>query len=161
MQTYTIHEPPGGPADRIERAERLVFVKDGFSVVAAVLTPFWMLAHRLWLALLVYVLVLAGLEAFVWATGLTQQAAGWVMAGLHVLIGLESDAIRRWSLGRRGYGLIGSVTGRGWDECERRFFEAWLEQQPVISTKSAEGQSRWGSRSSSGRLSPMALGPGR
>lgn len=161
MQTYTVHEPPGAPADRIERAERLVFVKDGFSLMASVLTPVWMLFNRLWLALLAYVLVLAGLEAIVWAAGLSPKAAGWVMLGLNVLVGLESDAIRRWTLARRGYTLIGSVTGRSSDECERRFFDAWLEQQPFVSPKAPESQSGWGSRSSGGRLSPLALGPGR
>lgn len=161
MQTYTVHEPPGGPADRIERAERLVFVKDGFSVVAAALTPFWMLANRLWLALLVYGLALAALEMVVWAASFTQQTAGWMMLALNILVGFEGDSIRRWSLGRRGHTQIGSVSGRGWLECERRFFEAWLEQQPLVSARAPEGPSGWGSRGSGGRLTPLALGPGR
>jgi hypothetical protein len=161
MQTYTVHEPPGGPADRIERADRLVFVKDGFSLAAALFTPFWMLAHRLWLALLIYVAALAGLELAVWAADLMQETAGWIMVALHVLVGFESDAIRRWTLGRRGYRLIGSVTGRGWDECERRFLEAWLAEQPFVSPKALEAQPGWGSRGTGGRLSPLAFGPGR
>jgi hypothetical protein len=161
MQSYTVHEPPGGPADRVERAERLVFVKDGFSFVAMLFTPFWMLANRLWLALLVYIVALVGLELVVWASGMGQQAAGWIMVALHVLVGFESDAIRRWSLARRGYKLIGSVTGRSWDECERRFLTAWLAAQPFVAPKALEGQPGWGSRGTEGRLSPLALGPGR
>ena len=30
MRTYTVHEQPNPPADRIDRAEKLVFIKDGF-----------------------------------------------------------------------------------------------------------------------------------
>jgi hypothetical protein len=156
MQTYTVHEPPGGPTDRMERAERLVFVKDGFSLVAALFAPFWMLAHRLWLALLIYLGALAGIELIVWALDLTQQVAGWITLGLHILVGLESDAIRRWTLARGGYRQIASVTGRGWNECERRFFDAWLAEQPFVAPTPREG-----GRSGAGRLSPLALGPGR
>ena len=159
MQTYTVHEPPGGPADRIERAEKLVFVKDGFSFAAMLLTPFWMLAHRLWLALLIYLVALGGFELATWAFGITQQSAGWIMLALNLLVGFEGDAIRRWSLRRRGYTMIGSVTGRSWDECERRFFEAWLADQPYVAPpRPSEGG--WGS-GTRGRLNPLALGPGR
>ena len=55
MLTFTVHEPPNPPADRIERADKLVFVKDGFSWMAALFAPLWMLVHRLWWALLGYV----------------------------------------------------------------------------------------------------------
>ena len=48
MLTFTVHEPPDPPADRIDRAERLAFVRDGFSWSAALFTPVWLLAHRLW-----------------------------------------------------------------------------------------------------------------
>ena len=37
------------PADRLDRAERLVFVKDGFSWLAACCPPLWLLANGLWL----------------------------------------------------------------------------------------------------------------
>ena len=32
LVVFTVHEPPNAPADRLERAEQLVFVKDGFSL---------------------------------------------------------------------------------------------------------------------------------
>ena len=59
MLTFTVHEPPDPPADRIDRAEKLVFIKDGFSWIAAVFGPLWMIFHRLWWALLGFLLVLA------------------------------------------------------------------------------------------------------
>lgn len=162
MQTYTIHEPPEGSADRIERAESLVFVKDGFSLVAAALPPLWMLANRLWLALLIYVAALVGFELLAWIAGMGQQAVGWVIAAAHLLIGLEADSIRRWSLARSGHRLIGSVTGRGSDDCERHFFEAWLKDQPFVSPAALAGQSSAaGSRGTGGRLNAMALWQGR
>ena len=40
MLTFTVHEPPNPPADRVDRAESLVFIKDGFSWAAALLASF-------------------------------------------------------------------------------------------------------------------------
>jgi ribosome modulation factor len=154
LHTYTVHEPADGSRDRLERAEELVFVRDGFSWGAALLTPFWMIAHGLWLALLGYLVVLVGLEVLLWATGLAQQAGGWAIAALHLLIGFEGDAIRRWTLRRRGYALAGSVSGRSRDECERRFIEAWLQDRPYVSLPPPSAPSSAGT---GGRLSVMAL----
>jgi len=154
LHTYTVHEPADGPRDRLERAEELVFVRDGFSWGAALLTPFWMIAHGLWLALLGYLVVLVGLEVLLWATGLAQQAGGWAIAALHLLIGFEGDAIRRWTLRRRRYALAGSVSGRSRDECERRFIEAWLQDRPYVSLPPPSAPSSAGT---GGRLSVMAL----
>lgn len=162
MQTYTVHELPEGPADRVERAERLVFVKDGFSLMAAVLAPLWMLANRLWLALLIYVVALVGFEVLAWLAGLSQQVAGWIMLAAHLVIGLEADSIRRWSLARGGYRFVGSVTGRSWDDCERRFFETWLKDQPLFSPGSLAAARDSELRSGTGgRLTTMALWQGR
>jgi len=163
MRTYTVHEPPVSAGDRLERAERLLFVREGFSLIAALLTPFWMLANRLWLPFLAYLGALASIEIAGWLFAIPQSSTAWVLVALHVLVGLESDAIRRWGLARRGYHAIGSVTGRTFDECERRFFEAWLEKQPFVTPAALTGQT--GSYASNrgqpsgGRLSAAALWP--
>ncbi|MGE0700101.1 MAG: DUF2628 domain-containing protein [Hyphomicrobiaceae bacterium] len=154
MQTFTIHEASDHPSDRLERAERLIMVKDGFSLAAAVLTPFWMIAHRLWLALLAYVAFLGVFELAVWLTGLDQQVAGWIVLGAHLLVGFEADSIRRWSLGRRGYRLVGSVSGRDWEECERRFLESWLKEQPLFAGAAASRYASSEPGRNLGRLAP-------
>jgi hypothetical protein len=51
---------------------------------------------------------------------------------LHILVGFEADTLRRWSLDRRGWTMLGSVSGKNAAECERRFFNQWLPDQPVI-----------------------------
>jgi hypothetical protein len=138
MQTYTVHEPPNVPSDRIDRAERLVFVKDGFSWTAAVFTPIWLIVHRLWWPLLGYILliVLCGWLGSLFDSGWSTPAT----LALHLLIGLEADTLRRWGLQRRGWRTVGSVTGRTADECERRFFDMWLPAQPVIAAGSGGPQ---------------------
>jgi hypothetical protein len=132
MLTFTVHEPPNPPADRIDRAERLAFVRDGFSWTAALFTPIWLLAHRLWWPFAIYSLAGVGVEL------LTERLAfhpGWTIlaaTALSLLIGFEADTLRRWSLARRGWSTIGAVSGRTTEDCERRWFEMWLPTQPVI-----------------------------
>src|SRR5262245_44913056 len=118
MLSYTVHEPPDAPPDRIDRAEGLVFVKDGFSWTAALFAPIWMIVHRLWWPLLGYVLVSA---LILWLDSQFDSGVATLASlALHLLIGLEAGTFRRWGLERRGFGTIGTVTGRTADECERR-----------------------------------------
>lgn len=129
---FTVHEPPHPPADRVDRADRLVFVKDGFSFAALLFGPLWLLFNRMWLALLVYLLVATALGT---ALELLKVAPLWASLtgiALNLFVALEADSIRRWTLGRRGWQLIGTVVGRSTAECERRFFEAWLPTQPIL-----------------------------
>jgi len=135
MLSYTVHEPPHAPSDRIDRAEGLVFVKDGFSWTAALFAPVWMIVHRLWLPLLGYLLI----DALMIGLGSLFESSMTTLAtlALHLLIGLEADTLRRWGLERRGWSTIGSVTGRTADECERRFFDMWLPAQPIVATQSS------------------------
>ncbi len=57
MPTYTVHEPLPRKGESAADPERFVFVRDGFHIWAFVLAPLWLLLHRLWLALTIYVVV--------------------------------------------------------------------------------------------------------
>jgi hypothetical protein len=132
MLTFTVHEPPNPPADRIERADKLVFVKDGFSWMAALFAPLWMLVNRLWWALLGYIVAIVALRLAQKYGGLTENTVGLMTFGLNLLVGFEADTLRRWALDRKGWLMLGSVSGRTVDECERRFFDGWLPSQPIL-----------------------------
>jgi hypothetical protein len=106
----------------------MAFVRDGFSWSAALFTPIWMLVHRLWWPLAAYIAATA-------AIGLSRQSIdlhpGWltlVTLALSLLIGLEAGTLRRWSLARRGWTTLATVSGRTQEDCERRFFDIWLVQ---------------------------------
>lgn len=140
MQTFTVHEGPSHPADRIDRAEALTFVKDGFSLQACILGPLWLLAHKLWLGALCYVAAaIAVLAANEWL-GLPTVATALAFLGLHLLIGFEADSIARAGLEQNGWSSIGSVSGANALDCERRFFETWLHDQPVLASKTTEAR---------------------
>ena len=132
MTVYTVHEPPTPPADLFDRAESLVFVKEGFTWAAAVLTPFWLLANRMWIAFAGYLAGMFALQLLLFLAGAGQRWTSWIILGVHFLFGLEASTLRRWTLDRNGWRTVGSVVGRNWAECERRFFESWLPGQPYI-----------------------------
>src|SRR5437764_12371553 len=101
MSVYTVHQPPLGAADAPGDPYRLVFVRDGFSWWAFLLTPLWMLRHRLWLALLIYLLVAAAVDVGLRALGASIFML--IVAGLLIslLAGLEAGTLRRFKLARR------------------------------------------------------------
>ena len=57
MPTFTVHQPPPRLGEAASAPERFVFVRDGFHFWAFVLTPFWLLRYRLWLAFVIYLAV--------------------------------------------------------------------------------------------------------
>ena len=136
MIVFTVHEPSDPQADRLERAAAFEFIRDGFSFSAAVLAPFWLLSHGAWLPSAAYVVAMSALIA---AAVIIPSIAGWavlVAIALHLWIGFEAASLRRWSLERAGWNLIGTVSGHNTSECERRFYDDWLTGKPFISQPS-------------------------
>ena len=126
MIIYTVHEPPH-PAQTIEeRADDVVFVKEGFSWWGFLFGPFWLLFSGLWLELALVLLFSAGLAVGLIQLGLKDQAPGIINTLLMLMIGFEGNDLKRWRLDRKGYTFLASVAGRDFEECERRFFDAWL-----------------------------------
>jgi hypothetical protein len=124
MAVYTVHEPPRRSDDVLAHTDRFAFVRDGFSWPAFLFAPLWMVRYRLWLALIVYLLVVFALGAATRVLG----AGDWVLAiGLLValLVGFEASTLRRYGLARRGWKMLGVVVGDDLESAERRFFDAW------------------------------------
>jgi hypothetical protein len=129
--TYTVYEPPHASANRLESAEQLVFVKDGYTIIAALLPPIWLLAKRMWLEFVLYV---SGSVLLVWAlTSLGAAELGnALLLIIQIVFGFEAGALYGASLERRGWRLVGTVTGRGQEDSERRFLEVWLPTRTEI-----------------------------
>jgi len=138
MQAYTVYEAPDHAGDRIDRGENLVFVKDGFSWGAFLFAPIWMLIHRLWWPLLGYIVVVVALQLLGLAVGRDQAWMPLLALGINLVVGFEANSLRRWTLERKGWSMIGATTGRTLAECERAFFDNWLPAQPMISTPHSE-----------------------
>lgn len=131
MSIYTVHQPPLEAGAAAAEPYRFVFIRDGFSWWAFLLTPLWMLRHCLWLVLVIYLVVSAALEAGLRALGAPMFALVVVGLLISLLVGLEAGTLRRFKLARRHWRNIGVVTGDALEDAERRFFDAWVRQSPA------------------------------
>jgi hypothetical protein len=126
---YTVYEPPGESRDPEDRADKLVFVKEGFSWPALLVPGLWLLYQRMWIELIAFVFFFAVLA---WAFGPSDQAQaplGWASLALVLLFAFEANDLRRASLERSGYRQVGTAVGSGRDAAELGFFQSWLPQQ--------------------------------
>ena len=130
MSVYTVHEPPLRATEASPDPERFVFVRDGFYFWAFLLTPLWMLWHRLWLVLLIYVIVAAGVQNAVHFAGVGVAGSALAMLLIAFLAGVEASTLRRFTLARRGWRQVGVVGGSNAEAAERRFFDAWADAAP-------------------------------
>jgi hypothetical protein len=119
MTIFTIHAPQKADGAAVDPAE-LVFVKDGFSWPALFIPPVWLVWHRLWLTLLIWVVAVVVLSILSGLAG--SDASTAVMILFAFWFALEANGLRRWTLERRGYVLVGVVEGRTLEDAERRFF---------------------------------------
>lgn len=139
VAAFTVHEPPNPPADRIDRAEALVFVPDGFSWGAALMGPFWLATQQQWVALAAYVAAAAILCWGLTDLGVSEAAVIVSLLAINIWLGFEAPEIKRATLAAEGWRDAGSVSGRDLGECERRFFDGWLAGEPLIARSGTDG----------------------
>jgi hypothetical protein len=131
MSVYTVHAPPQQTAEALADAERYVFVRDGFAMWAFLLTPFWLLWHRLWLVLAIYLVVSAGLETLLVLAGASAGVVTLVGVLISFFVGLEASTLRRLTLSLRGWKNVGLVSGYDIEDAERRFFDGWTREDGI------------------------------
>jgi Protein of unknown function (DUF2628) len=140
MSVFTVHEPPLRAAESAADPERFTFVRDGFYFWAFALAPLWMIWHRMWLVLLVYLIVIVGADGAMQYAGIGAGAVAAAGLLLSLLIGFEASTLRRFTLARRGWKNVGVVAGDGVEAAERRFFDAWATaanragERPTVSS---------------------------
>ena len=134
MQFYTVHEPPEPPADRIDRAGSLRFIGDKFVPQALAFGPLWLLAQRLWHAFGIYAAAILCVAAVVLLSGLSWRWISTMFAAFNLFLAFEGPSLQRWALERQGWRMLGTVSGRTLDECERRFLEGYLADQRLGAT---------------------------
>ncbi len=134
MTTFTVHEPPVSDSDRVDRGVELEFVKDGFSWLTAIFPPLGFLANGLWLMAIAY---LAGASLLGYVLNAMKVDPNWIgliFLAINIYLGFEVSTLKRWMLDQKGWQTLGVVNGKSIAECERRFFESWLPDQPVIAS---------------------------
>ena len=129
MAAYTVHEPPLKRYDAVADPDRFVFVRDGFSFWAFLFGPLWMLYHRMWLALVCYLVVMGALQIGLHQLEMPAEIASLVGFLFALLIGFEAGTLRRFTLARRKWENAGVVVGDDRESAERRFFDIWARRE--------------------------------
>ena len=129
MSVYTVHQPPLRTADALSEPERFIFIRDGFYWWAFLLTPFWMLRHRLWLVFVIYLVITAALDLALQRFGASAFAITLIGILISLLVGFEAGTLWRLTLRRRRWANLGIVSGDDLEDAERRFFESWLRSK--------------------------------
>jgi hypothetical protein len=137
MPVYTVHARVADGAETQRAADRLVFVRDGFHFWAFLLGPLWLAWHRLWLALIGYIGIMAAIEV-----ALSQLRAGAAirfiaMFLIALLMGFEAASLRRWTLSRRKWRQLDIVVADDTETAEQRFFDRWASVRRGLSSTPA------------------------
>src|ERR1700758_2072609 len=122
----------GNNAD-IRATDRFAFVRDGFHVWAALLGVVWLAWHRLWLALIGWVILMNALDFGMVRLGVPGTVIFLVDALLALLMGFEAASLRRWTLSRRNWRQLDIVVADDEEAAERRFFDRWAAKQRSLS----------------------------
>ncbi|MGD0847353.1 DUF2628 domain-containing protein [Bradyrhizobium sp.] len=132
MPVYTVHAPVSNNAD-LRATDRFAFVRDGFHLWAAVLGVVWLAWHRLWLALIGWIVLMTVLDVGMVRLGVPATAVFLVDALLALLMGFEAASLRRWTLSRRNWRQLDIVVADDEEAAERRFFDRWTAKQRALS----------------------------
>jgi hypothetical protein len=125
MAVYAVFEPRMRDDDADRHAERITFVRDGFTWSAFIFGPLWMLRHRLWLAFVVYAVIFAAVGLAQYARALPPGTETVVGVMLALLIGLEAATLRRRKLLWWRWRDAGIVVADNLVSAEQRFFDRW------------------------------------
>jgi hypothetical protein len=136
MPVYTVHAPTADGAD-LRATDRFAFVRDGFHVWAALLGVVWLAWHRLWLALIGWIVLMAAVDVVMVRL---RVGGGTILLAdilLALLLGFEAASLKRWTLSRRHWRQLDIVVADDEEAAERRFFDRWTAKQRLLSTDSA------------------------
>lgn len=126
MAIYSIFRKAGAPRDEA------VFVKEGFSIAAVVLTFLWALWNRMWVVAAVILAVMAAVAVAGSLTAANEVVVTAVNTGLALIFGFEAQSLRAWSLRRSGFVDDGLVEAASREEAELKYFAAALPAERVV-----------------------------
>jgi hypothetical protein len=131
MPVYTVHAPGAGGAD-LRSTDRFVFVRDGFHFWAFLFGPLWLIAHRLWLALIGWIITVIALNLVLRQLGAGSSATLFADFVVALLMGFEAASLQRWTLSRKRWSQLDVVIADDEEAAERRFFDRWARKQHGI-----------------------------
>lgn len=130
MPRFTVHARSAKPDAIRADADRVRFVKEGFSWWGFFFPLPWLLIKGMWEILVLVILVLIAIGAARAELYLPDTAVLVLAFGINLLIGFIGNDLYRWTLQRRGHVDLGPASGDDRDEAEMRFFLALPSTAP-------------------------------
>jgi hypothetical protein len=131
MPVYTVHALRSASPEAFAATDKFVFVRDGFHFWAFVAGLIWLIWHRLWWALLGYVVLSIIAEVGLSMLGASSATRMVVMLLFAVLMGFEAASLQRWTLSRGKWRQLDVVVADDAEAAERRFFDRWTAQRSL------------------------------
>ena len=129
MPVFTVHGPVT-PETGVRATDRFAFVRDGFHFWAAVAAVPWLIWHRLWLALIGWIVGMVAIDVGLAALGAGGRAILFANLLLALLMGFEAASLRRWTLSRRNWRQLDIVVADN-QEAGRAAVLRPLDRQPA------------------------------
>ncbi len=127
---FLVFEPKDGlkNAPTFADAERVVFLREKFSWPALFFGPLWLLWHRLWLGLLLWLVAFFALGIPIVSLGFGDSMMFVAFLVPSLIVAFEATALRRRKLLRKGMRDAGVVIAQDIEIAERRFFADWAKR---------------------------------
>jgi hypothetical protein len=117
MALYSVHLRGSG----VQSVAEAAFVHQAFNWKAFFFGPLWLVRHRLWVALLVWVAAYLIL-ILTTRTLISFWALFPIGLALQILLGLEANRLREAKLANQGYRLVEIVAAPALDQAEAAFY---------------------------------------
>jgi hypothetical protein len=160
MASWIVMEPAGGW--RAGNATDAAFVRDGFSFLAFLMPPLWLLAHRLWIEAILATAALILAAALTQLSGFTTAILLWLLVS--AFVGLEGNALRIAALRRRGWQEWGVVEAGSLDDADAHYAVETVDAEAAADQFSAlpsPPSVNSGARPVAGEPVGLLLNPGR
>jgi len=131
MNTYSIYLPPDKQAQ--EDGSAVKFLVDGNAVYAVMLPPVWLVWHRLWWALGVYISLVAIILLLV--TTPWRDAALFLSLIPGLYLWLEGNELIAQKYQRRGWRFVGVVQGANEEDAELRYYDLKRDEVAAVSSE--------------------------
>ncbi len=121
MRMYSVYFP--SEEDMETRLEKAVFIKEGFSWPALFFSWLFLALHRMWIVLVIFAALMITVAALLRLFEAPSQITILTLAGLTMMLAFEANALRGWSLLRRGYEFGGKISAANLLQAEEKLYE--------------------------------------
>lgn len=125
MKIYTVYTKPG---DGLENA---IFVKEGFSLLAAILRGFWAFYHKMWFTGIILFAVEFSLQVIQNKNYLDYNIIEAIKFGFLLMVGANFSDFYTYILTRRGYVLDEVILAQNEEEARYKFLSGMLQRSTV------------------------------